>query len=186
MKSNFELALYALKNGKVIAYPTESVFGLGCDPDDVVAIQNLLKIKQRSEDKGLILVASNYQQLLPYIDESQLSEERLTEINSSWPDVVTWIMPASDITSPWVRGEFSSVAVRVTQHKELKALCAAFGKPIISTSANLSGLFPCLTDKEVAEQMGDKLDVILLGKTGGRTKPSEIRDAQTLQILRKG
>ncbi len=183
---NFNKALNALKNGEVIAYPTEGVFGVGCDPDNAEAIKKLLELKQRPVEKGLILIAANYEQLLPYIDESQLTQAQLDEVHQSWPGPVTWIMPCSDKVSNWVSGQFDSIAVRVTDHPLVQKMCNAFGKPLTSTSANLTGQPPCMTTEQVEQQLGDRLVAILEGKTGGRDKPSEIRDAKTSQVLRQG
>jgi L-threonylcarbamoyladenylate synthase len=184
--NNFEQALHALKSGEVIAYPTEGVFGVGCDPDSPEAIEKLLQLKQRPVEKGLILIAASYEQLLPYIDESQLTAEQLLQIKSTWPGPVTWVVPASSKVSKWVSGQFDTIAVRVTDHPLVQQLCNAYGKPLTSTSANLTGQPSCMTTEEVEEQLGDKLVAILRGATGGRNKPSEIRDAKTLQVLRQG
>ncbi len=184
--NNFEQSLAALKQQEVIAYPTEGVFGVGCDPDSPEAIQKLLEIKQRPVEKGLILIAASYEQLLPYIDESQLEQAHLEQMHASWPGPVTWIVPASNKVTSWVSGQFDSIAVRVTDHPLVQEICNAFGKPITSTSANLTGLAPCMTTEEVKDQLGDKLVAILEGQTGGREKPSEIRDAKTGQVLRQG
>ncbi|PMH45416.1 threonylcarbamoyl-AMP synthase [Vibrio sp. 10N.286.49.B3] len=184
--SNIENALQALQQGEVIAYPTEGVFGVGCDPDNVAAIQQLLQLKQRPVEKGLILVAANYQQVLPYIDESQLTSDQLAMVQSTWPGPVTWIMPASKHVSHWLSGQFDSIAVRVSAHPLVQELCLSFGKPITSTSANLTGLEPCRTVEEVTQQLGDHLGTIVIGETGGRDKPSEIRDARSDQVLRQG
>ncbi|MEZ8826199.1 Sua5/YciO/YrdC/YwlC family protein [Vibrio amylolyticus] len=184
--NNIEQVNRALRQGEVIAYPTEGVFGVGCDPDNPEAIQKLLDLKQRPVEKGLILIAANYSQLLPYIDESQLTTEQLAKVHTTWPGPVTWIMPTSDKTLSCVSGQFDSIAVRVTDHPLVQELCLRFGKPITSTSANLTGLAPCLTTEEVEVQLGDKLFAILDGKTGGRDKPSEIRDAKTSKVLRQG
>lgn len=183
---NFEQVLSALNNGEVIAYPTEGVFGVGCDPDSQEAIIKLLELKQRPVEKGLILIAANYEQLLPYIDESQLSEQQLNQVHSTWPGPVTWIMPCSDKVSNLVSGQFDSIAVRVTDHPLVQKMCNAFGKPLTSTSANLSGQPPCMTTQEVEQQLGSRLSAILVGETGGRDKPSEIRDAKTSKVLRQG
>ncbi|NOH56188.1 threonylcarbamoyl-AMP synthase [Vibrio coralliilyticus] len=183
---NFEQALLALKNGEVIAYPTEGVFGVGCDPDNPEAIQKLLELKQRPVEKGLILIAASYEQLLPYIDESQLTDEQLQKVHQTWPGPVTWIMPCSDKVSDWVSGQFDSIAVRVTDHPLVQKMCNALGKPLTSTSANLTGEPPCMTTAEVEQQLGDRLVAILTGETGGRDKPSEIRDAKTSKVLRQG
>lgn len=183
---NFNLALNALNNGEVIAYPTEGVFGVGCDPDSPEAIQKLLELKQRPVEKGLILIAASYEQLLPYIDESQLTPQQLAQVHQTWPGPVTWIMPCSDKVSHWVSGQFDSIAVRVTDHPLVQKMCNEFGKPLTSTSANLTGEPPCMTTEQVYQQLGDKLVAVLEGETGGRDKPSEIRDAKTSQVLRQG
>lgn len=183
---NFEHTLRALRKGEVIAYPTEGVFGVGCDPDNVEAIEKLLNLKQRPVEKGLILIAANYDQLLPYIDESQLTSDQLTLVKSTWPGPVTWIMPVSLSGSKWLSGQFDSIAVRVTDHPLVREMCTTFGKPVTSTSANLSGEPPCMTTEEVEQQLGQYLASILDGKTGGRKKPSEIRDARTNKVIRQG
>ena len=183
---NFEQVLLALNNGEVIAYPTEGVFGVGCDPDNPEAIKKLLELKQRPVEKGLILIAASYQQLLPYIDESQLTQDQLRKVHQTWPGAVTWIMPCSDKVSSLVCGQFDSIAVRVTDHPLVQKMCNDFGKPLTSTSANLTGKPPCLTSQEVERQLGGHLAAILVGETGGRDRPSEIRDAKTSKVLRQG
>ncbi|MGL6026575.1 MAG: L-threonylcarbamoyladenylate synthase [Vibrio sp.] len=183
---NLQQAVDALRSGGVIAYPTEGVFGLGCDPDNQTAMLRLLAIKQRPVEKGVILIAANYQQLQPYIDETQLSAEQLAQVLASWPAPLTWVMPASRHTPSWVRGQFDTVAVRVSAHPLVQKLCVAFGKPLTSTSANLSGQPACVTQQQVIAQLGEHINVVVEGKTGGRSGPSEIRDARSLQVLRQG
>ncbi|QJC34539.1 hypothetical protein GJT95_01225 [Enterobacteriaceae endosymbiont of Donacia crassipes] len=185
---DIKIFINALKMGKIIAYPTESVFGLGCDPDNKKAVYKLLIIKKRSIKKGLILIASKYSQLLKYINETKIIKYRKKEILSSWPGMITWIMPVSINTPYWLTGNFNSIAVRVTNHYLIQKICNYFGKPIISTSANISGMKPCLTSKEVENHFYDvkKHIVILHGKTGGCLKPSEIRDSFTNLVIRKG
>ncbi|WP_131914316.1 L-threonylcarbamoyladenylate synthase [Celerinatantimonas diazotrophica] len=183
--SNLDQAVSALKRGEVIAYPTEGVFGLGCDPDNPQAIQQLLTIKQRAKEKGLILIAGSFEQLAPYVDIHSLSESRRQQIFASWPGAVTWVLPTSKKTSDWVSGQFDTVAVRVTDHSQVIDLCQAFGKPLISTSANLSGQPAALCYEEVVAQLGNQLDTILQGQTGGRKKPSKIIDGRSGQIFRE-
>jgi len=174
-----------LKQEKVIAYPTEAVFGLGCDPDSQQAVESLLTLKQRSWEKGLILIAANLQQLMPYIDTSLLSEAQIQRVLNSWPGPVTWIMPIKKGVPKWLTGEFDSLAVRVSAHSVVQELCSLFNKPIVSTSANLSEMVPCRTYYEVINQFGADFPVIR-GHVGGREKPSEIRDALTGQLIRQG
>lgn len=174
MKNNLHLdpiaaAVAVLKNKKVIAYPTEAVFGVGCDP----------------VEKGLILIAASFEQLKPYIDDSMLNETQRQAVFACWPGPVTFVFPAKATTPRWLTGRFDSLAVRVTDHPLVIALCEAYGKPLVSTSANLTGLPPCRTDDEVRQQFGADFPVVE-GKTGGRQNPSEIRDALTGELFRQG
>ena len=184
--NNFEFVVEALQQGEVIAYPTEGVFGVGCDPDNLSAIDKLLALNQRPVEQGVILIAANYQQILPYIDEEKLTSQQLETVKKAWPGPVTWVMPVKVGISSHLTGQFDSIAVRVTDHPLVQQLCLAFGKPITSTSANLTGLEPCRTTEEVERQLGDKLVAILQGQVGGRTQPTEIRDAKTSNVLRQG
>ncbi|MFJ5431871.1 L-threonylcarbamoyladenylate synthase type 1 TsaC [Pectobacterium actinidiae] len=177
--------LRELQNEQVIAYPTEAVFGLGCDPDSEVAVNRLLALKQRAWQKGLILIAADFSQLAPYIDDSALSDQQKAIMFSTWPGPVTWVLPAKRTTPQWLTGQFSSLAVRVSDHPLVKALCQRYGKPLVSTSANLSGQPPCRTAQEVSQQFGDGFPV-LVGDVGGRMNPSEIRDVLTGELIRQG
>ena len=169
-------AVEILKKEEVIAYPTEAVFGVGCDPDSEVAVNRLLALKQRPVEKGLILIAANYAQLKPYIDDSMLTPAQRETIFSAWPGPVTFVFPAQPTTPRWLTGRFDSLAVRVTDHPLVVELCQAFGKPLVST---------CRTTEEVLAQFGSDFPVAV-GETGGRLNPSEIRDALTGERFRQG
>ncbi|CNG00346.1 sua5 YciO YrdC YwlC family protein [Yersinia enterocolitica] len=177
--------LQALQQEEVIAYPTEAVFGLGCDPDSEKAVNALLALKQRPWQKGLILIAANYEQLKPYVDDAALTDSQRETIFSVWPGPVTWVIPTRPETPRWLTGSFDSLAVRVTDHPLVQQLCSQYGKPLVSTSANLSGQEPCRTTEEVRIQFGSSLPV-LAGLVGGRLNPSEIRDALTGKQFRQG
>ncbi|TEW54125.1 L-threonylcarbamoyladenylate synthase type 1 TsaC [Psychromonas sp. RZ22] len=183
---NLPDAIAALKNQGVIAYPTESVFGLGCDPDSEVAIQKILDLKQRPAYKGLILIAANIEQLQNYADFSSLSSDQLNNIKATWPGPFTWVVPIQSSLSKLVSGDFNSIAVRVTKHPVVQALCQEFGKPIISTSANLSGLEACVTAQQVAQMFisNPLLDYIVDQPVTGLENPSQIHDALTGKRLR--
>lgn len=186
MKTEIEKACDVLRQQGVIAYATEAVFGLGCDPDDQTAVYKLLGIKQRPVEKGLILIAASWEQLLPYIDISHLSDEQLQHARASWPGPFTWIFPARQTTPDWLTGKFSSIAVRVSAHPQVQSLCQSFGKPLVSTSANLTTYPPCRTAEEVAQQLAHRVDFILAGQVGTQINPSEIRDVVTNQVIRAG
>ncbi|WP_348666391.1 Sua5/YciO/YrdC/YwlC family protein [Arsenophonus symbiont of Ornithomya chloropus] len=172
---SFHNIIVALKKGEIIAYPTEAVFGLGCDPDNEQAIHKLFLLKKRSWKKGLILIASSYEQLIPYIDDKKLTIVQKKIIVSMQKKPITWVLPAKKNISKWLIGTFDSIAVRITNFPLIKDLCCVYGKPLISTSANLHGEPPCRTTEEVISQFNDKV-FILDGVVGGYKNPSEIRD----------
>lgn len=171
-----------LHQGGVIAYPTEAVFGLGCDPENEAAVMRLLQLKQRSIAKGLILIAATWEQVSPYA--KPLPEEMLQSALSV--SGVTWVFPAASHAPPWITGQYDSIALRVSAHPVVRELCQLFGKPLVSTSANREGLPPARSVQEVMVTLGDHLDAVVVGELGGRLKPTEIRDILTGQVLRPG
>lgn len=182
---NFGSALVrqAFNNGEVLVYATEAVMGLGCDPDNEAAVKKLLQLKQRSIDKGLILLAANYEQLVPYIETTAIPVDKRPEVFSCWPGPVTLLLPKSIKAPYWITGVHEKIATRVPSYAPLIELCERLGKPIVSTSANLSGEPSCKTLEEANMQFGDKV-VYVASKVEGRTSPSMIKDAITGEILR--
>lgn len=183
--STIEHAAEVFSQGGIIAYPTEAVFGLGCDPDNDEAVNNLLSLKQRSVDKGLILLAASYAQLLPYLDDGAISEDQRISILSRWPDALTQVLPANSNISPLLCGVFDSIAVRITNHPDVVALCELTNKAIVSTSANLAGQPPATTWLQVEQQLGDKIDCIIKTDTLGFLKPTCIINGLTGDIIRR-
>lgn len=175
-------AVQTLHSGGIIAYPTEAVFGLGCDPHNAQTVQRLLEIKQRPIHKGLILIASDQQQLAPYIQPP--SQALQNKLNASWPGPVTWLLPARPEVPEYLRGEHTTLAVRVTAHPLAAALCSAFGGPIVSTSANPGGLAPARDVLTVRRYFGESLDYVLNGPLGELARPTEIRHGQTGRVMR--
>ncbi|MBF0219476.1 MAG: Sua5/YciO/YrdC/YwlC family protein [Gammaproteobacteria bacterium] len=172
----------ALRRGGVVAYPTEAVYGLGCDPQNLDALQRLLDLKQRPWQKGLILIASDYQQLLPYV--TPLNAALMAPVFASWPGPHTWLLPAAANLPRELCGDHSMLAVRVTAHPLAAALCDHFGGAITSTSANRSGLPPCRHPRCVRGQFTNALGAILHGSLGASSRPSTIRDARSGAFLR--
>nr|WP_049723005.1 Sua5/YciO/YrdC/YwlC family protein [Gilvimarinus polysaccharolyticus] len=177
-------AARAIKSGGVIAYPTEAVWGLGADPANQQALARLLALKRRPRAKGLILIAANMAQIEPWL--APLSNSHRTQLEASWPGPVTWLVPNNGQASRWVTGDFTTVALRVTDHPVVQALCLAFGGPIISTSANPQGQTPARSALQVQAYFGDQLQAIAPGQVGERNQPSEIRDLKTGRIHRPG
>lgn len=178
-------AATALRLGEVIAYPTEAVFGLGCDPDNEQAIQRLLSLKQRPEQKGLIIIAADVGQLANYIASDQISDEMWLRANNTWPGPVTWLMPAQGSVSKLLVGEHDTLAVRVTAHPVARQLCEHFGKPIVSTSANTTGSAPARSVAELNQQFNSGLSCIVGGEVDRQASSSEIRDLATNKVIRK-
>lgn len=174
-------AVHALRAGGVIAYPTEAVYGLGCDPWNEDAVQALLALKQRSWTKGLILIAADFNQLQPFV--KPVPAGILQRLEASWPGPVTWLLPARETVPDSLTGLHDSIAVRVTAHPLAAKLCRAFGGAIVSTSANLSGLRPARHVRQVRWQL-PQLDYVMPGSCGGADRPSRIRDALSGEILR--
>lgn len=175
-------AYRALRAGGVIGYPTEAVWGLGCDPLNAHAVERLLDIKRRSPYKGLILIASSLDQVRPFVGE--LPHARWLQVQHSWPGPVTWLLPASKRAPALIRGDSDRVAVRVTAHPLASALCYVFGGAIVSTSANRAGQPPARSALQLRRNLGRELDFILPGELGGLARPTSIRDALTGKLVR--
>lgn len=170
--------------GGIIAYPTEAVFGLGCDPDNIDAIQKILSIKQRPKSKGLILLAGAFEQLLPYINIEQLTSQQLDTILARWPNGTTQVLPASSSIPDYLTGDFDTIAVRITNQPDVVSLCASTGKPIVSTSANFSGETPARTWQEMDATLLQSIDYLIKGETLNFQQPSTIIDGLTGDVFR--
>ncbi|CAL4323374.1 Sua5/YciO/YrdC/YwlC family protein [Buchnera aphidicola] len=176
-------ALNILKKNRIFAYPTESVFGLGCNPDNEQVLVDLLLLKKRSINKGLILIASNYKQLLPYININLLSQKQKKKILSLWPGFITFLIPCSTNISRLITGGSKFVAVRVTEHPVVRKICNIFGKPIVSTSANISGMPASRTTLEILNYFGKRIP-ILSGSLGSYAHSSKIFNIITGEYIR--
>lgn len=176
-------AVSVLRSGGLLAYPTEAVWGLGCDPARVESIQRLLALKQRSPDKGLIMVAASADQLAPWLNLLQPAQRQ--RVCAPTPRPTTWIVPdPAGYASAWVRGDHQGVAVRLSRHPVVAALCRGFGGPVISTSANPAGQAPALDQTTAWHYFGTAIDYYLPGDLGAATAPSIIRDVITGEVLR--
>lgn len=175
-------ATRSLRAGGVVAYPTEAVYGLGCDPLNANAVMRLLLCKQRRLDQGLILVASDFAQLEPYL--AIPNEKMRKELLASWPGPVTWLVPVQPWVPYWLTGNHDTLAVRITDHPLVRKLCDTFGDAIVSTSANLHGHPPARNALTVRRYFGNKIDYILNGETGKLASVSEIRDAASGRVIR--
>ncbi|MCP5147469.1 MAG: Sua5/YciO/YrdC/YwlC family protein [Pseudomonadales bacterium] len=179
---DLQLGRDALAAGGVVACPTEAVWGLSCDPWDERAVMRLLELKRRPVSKGLILVAATESQLQFLLQH--LSPEQRGQLSAGWPGPVTWLIPHRGRIPPWISGDHDTVAVRVSGHPVVNALCAAWGGPLVSSSANRAGAQAPRAAFQVRRYFGERLDYILAGAVGGSARPSVIRDLASGRILR--
>lgn len=174
-----EEAAEAMRAGGVVAYPTEAVFGLGCDPRNESAVRRILTLKQRREDAGLILIASDFTQF-----EGWLGEADPAPALATWPGPVTWRFPRAPGVPDWIGGAHPTLAVRVTAHPVCRKLCDCFGGPIVSTGASPRSAPPAKSAGVVEGWFGTFIDGIVAGPLGGLERCSEVRDLATGEIER--
>ncbi|HET9819728.1 MAG TPA: Sua5/YciO/YrdC/YwlC family protein [Rhodanobacteraceae bacterium] len=177
-----EGAAALLRRGGVLAYPTEGVFGLGCDPDDRAAFERIIAIKRRPPAQGVLLIAADFAQVEDWIGE--VPAVALERACAAWPGAHTFIFPRSPRVPDWVAGGHAGVALRVTAHAPAAALCLAFGGPIVSTSANRHGEAPARSADDITALFGDELDGVMDAPLGGLAHPTPITDAVSGAIIR--
>lgn len=177
-------AAHRLRDGQLIAYPTEAVYGLGCDPANESAVRKLLALKHRPESAGLLLIGHEIEQFQAWV--GPVSARQRARAMATWPGPVTWLFPCGQNALEFITGLHDTIAIRVTAHPPCVALCRAFDGPLVSTSANLHSAAPARSAAEVEACFGTLLGGILEGPLGGRASTSEIRDVQTGQLIREG
>ncbi len=170
-----------LRRGGIIAYATESCFGLGCDPDNERALRKLLRIKRRPKSKGLIIVGDRFERFSSLLNG--VSEENMRRMQATWPGPHTWLAPAKARVKRALRGRHAALAVRVTAHEDAHNLCARLASALVSTSANRAGQRPGKTTRECLRRFGRNV-MVIPGKIGVRKNPSTIQDLRTGKIFR--
>lgn len=175
-------AVRLLAAGGLVAYPTETVYGLGCDPFNGRAVLHLLALKKRELDQGLILVASEFSQLEPLLQPLKPAAKR--RVCSAPAIPVTWVLPCLPEIPVWLRGSHDSLAIRVTSHPIAADLCATWDGPLVSTSANIHGRHPATSPLQVRKAFNGQLGCILHGPRGNNTA-SELRNGLTGAVLQR-
>ena len=175
-------AIRHVAEGGVIAYPTDTVYGLGCNPFNGAAVLHLLSLKHRSAAHGVILIGNSLQQFRPFLQP--LSKATAQRVNRRYKTPVTWVLPCLPDTPAWLTGQHDTLAIRITDHPVAAALCEQWGGPLVSTSANLHGRNPARDALAVRKTFNGRLDYILHGSTGKSHRPSRIRDGISGKILR--
>lgn len=171
-----------LKHGGVIAYPTESGYGLGCLPQSQNALRRVIRLKKRHQSKGLITIAHNIKQLKLLIQP--LTPEYQHYLAAVWPAAITFLIPAKKTVPLLLRGtNRHQIAVRIPEHTAARMLCQKLATPLISTSCNRAKQRPCKTARQVYHQFGSSV-IILRGQCGQRKQPSSIIELTTGTQLR--
>jgi L-threonylcarbamoyladenylate synthase len=182
--SDLDAAAALVRRGGVLAYPTEAVFGLGCDPHNQTAFDRLFALKQRPPTQGVLLIASDFAQVERYIDLAAVPAKVMAQVRASWPGPNTWIFPRSEAVPAWVAGSHAGIALRVTAHEPAAALCRAYGGALVSTSANPHGEPPARSPDVASGYFGPALDGLLDAPVGDQQNPTMIRDALSGAIIR--
>ena len=172
---------HAISSGAVIGYPTDTIWGLGCDPLNFAGVARILQIKNRRPDKGLILLSSRLEYCSPYID---IDAEQRESLLSPCPRPTTWLVNASEACPWWIRGIYPTVAIRICDHPLLQYLCGRLKTPLISTSANRAGRSTVRNALQMRQQFDSELDCIVSGFNTGSGKPSEIKSLASGTTLR--
>ena len=177
-------AAQLLQEQAVVAYPTESVWGLGCDPWSAPAVGKILQLKKRNADKGLILIADCVEGLAPFL--AGLEENLLRRLREPTAKPTTWLVPNNGVAPLWITGGHDTLALRITEHPIAAALCVLIGGPLVSTSANPQGMPAATSALEVANYFGSAVDYQTPGRIGSSAKPSEIRHLISGDVVREG
>ncbi|MCP1660068.1 L-threonylcarbamoyladenylate synthase [Neisseria perflava] len=166
-----------LKRGGLLAYPTESCYGLGCLPTSVCALRRLIHLKKRPQYKGMIVIGNSLSQLQPLL--GTVSEQTTAMLQQEWPAAKTYLLPAGRQVTPWLRGkQRNKLAVRVPDHAAARQLCQLLATPLVSTSCNRAGKRACKTEREVRRQFGRQVWVVG-GRIGRQKMPSQIIDGDS-------
>ncbi len=182
--SDFEIqaAIHWVQKGGVVAYPTEAVYGLGCDPFCWPAVERILNLKRRNVNKGLILVASDWEQVSMLVEP--IPPGAFNRVMATWPGPVTWLFPVGENAPAWIKGTHPRLALRISNHPIVRKLCEGVHGPLVSTSANLEGQEPLRDYRSMKIVFEKQVDFIVPGKVGGLANPTSIRDALTGDIIR--
>jgi L-threonylcarbamoyladenylate synthase len=173
-------AIHALTHGQIIAYPTESTWGLGVDPYQAHAVKQLNHIKKRPDNKSFIILISAIERVEKWIDQSQLPAD--IDLAQGWPGPLTKVVPASKHCPKWLTYN-NKVALRISAHPVTQQLCQAYAKPIISTSANQSGMPPLDCIEAIQATFGTAVASYIPGSPGGQP-PTTIIDIQSGKRIR--
>ena len=172
MASDFSIrhAAQIVKAGGVIAYPTDTIYGLGCDPYNAEAVEQLSNIKSRSPGKNFILLAGHIEQIESLIELTEDQKKQILQVTQP----TSWVIKAGPSTPDWLLSKDQTITVRLSKHRDVQKLCHILGHTITSTSANLSGLHPARNALELHQRFHSTVDIILANQKKLTASPSKI------------
>jgi len=185
LQREIEKGVKILQMGGVIAFPTDTVYGLGADAFNSTAVEKIYEIKNRPKHRQLPLLIVNVEQLTTLADP--IPEIAWFLARRFWPGGLTLVLPKTDSLPVYLAPE-PTIAVRVPNHPACLAIIQHLGNPIIGTSANISGQPAALTAEEAGQQLGGKIDFIINGGKCPGGKESTVVDVtrESPIILRQG
>jgi L-threonylcarbamoyladenylate synthase len=183
---NIDAGVDAIRHGEVVVYPTESVYGFGCDPLQPAAIKKIIHLKKREKNKGFILIVSCFSQLESYVDWHKVAQDKWQAVKNAWPGPVTWVLPAQTHVEPLLLGPNQTIAIRMSAHPVAKSLCAGMKGAIVSTSVNVSAQAPLMQSDDILTGFSDDIAGIVAGDLGREHKPSWVIDFASQVVLRAG
>ena len=180
-------ACEVLSKGGVILYPTDTIWGIGCDATNDEAVKRVFEIKRRNDSKALIVLIDNAVKIDFYTDAAPEISKDLVEVANK---PLTIVYPRGRNLSPLLLSDDGSVGIRVTAEEFSKNLCYKFRKAIVSTSANISGEVAPKNFKEISEYIIDSVDYVVDFRRNDVSQPSassviKIDDGGVIKIIRE-
>jgi len=166
-------AIRALEAGRVVVYPTETVYGLGVDAASSTALAELARIKGRTGDKGVSVLVETLAAATALLD-APVPEAAIRLADAFWPGPLTLVLPAAEHIDPWLLGPGGGVGLRCSTDPLARALVAGFGRPLTSTSANPSGLPPAGDVGTARRYFGDEVGAYIDGGRRDATVVSSV------------
>jgi L-threonylcarbamoyladenylate synthase len=172
MASDFSLshAAHIIRHGGIIAYPTDTIYGLGCDPYDADAVSRLNDIKQRPQDKQFIVLAGHIDQVKPLVDIDQEQQHKISQAT----EPTSWVIEAKPSAPSWLISDSGTITIRISKQADVQRLCHILGHAIISTSANPSGKAPARNALELHKYFHHSVDKILASNQKLTARPSKV------------
>ena len=172
MASDFLIrhAAHVIRYGGIIAYPTDTIYGLGCDPYNADAVASINDIKQRPRNKQFILLAGHTDQVAPLVELDKDQQHKITRAS----EPTSWVIEARPSAPGWLISEQGTITIRISQQHDVQRLCQALGQAIISTSANPSGKPPARNSLELHKYFHHSVDVILASHKMLAASPSKV------------